>query len=85
MTAPPLYETASAAGCPPFFAAMAVRPLAEVAERIPEKPASTDATAPARKAIAVSTSLSCDNAAATMATNTASILYSAVRKAIAPF
>ena len=50
MTAPPLYDTASAAGCPPLFAAIAVLPFAEVAALIPENPASTLATAPAKNA-----------------------------------
>ena len=84
ITAPPLYETANAADWPPFFAAIAVLPLAEVAARIPDNPARTEATAPAKKAIDVLTSVICDNKAPTTTTNTANTLYSAVRNAIAP-
>ena len=84
ITAPPLYETARAAGCPPLFAAIAVLPLAEVAAFIPENPAATDASAPAKKAIVVSTSLRTNNRTPTAATNNPRIRYSALRKAIAP-
>ena len=53
ITAPPLYETASAPACPSFCAAIAVRPFAAVAAFIPERPARTLAIAPPRKASAV--------------------------------
>ena len=84
ITAPPLYETANAPACPSFLAAIAVLPLADVAARIPESPASPDAIAPAKNAIAVSKSLSHANNAPTTNTNTLRTLYSAFMKAIAP-
>ena len=84
MTAPPLYETERAPACPSFLAAIAVRPLADVAARIPEKPARTDAIAPAKNAIAVSMSLSHASTAPTTTTNTLRTLYSAKRNAMAP-
>ena len=64
---------------------MAVRPFAEVAERIPENPARTEAIAPAKKAIAVSRSLSCQSTTPTIATKIERMRYSANRNAIAPF
>ena len=85
MTAPPLYETARAPALPSFLAAIVVRPLAEVAARIPENPAATEASAPAKKAMAVFVSLSCERAAPTTTTKMASTRYSAKRNAIAPF
>ena len=63
---------------------MAVRPLAEVAARIPEKPANTEATAPAKKAMAVLVSLMNANKAPTATQKIASTLYSAKRNAMAP-
>ena len=83
ITAPPLYDISSAADCP-FLAAIAVLPLAAVAERMPENPASTDVIAPARNAIAVLVSLMNAKRAPTTTTKTAMTLYSAKRNAIAP-
>ena len=85
MTAPPLYETASAPAWPSFLAAIAVRPFADVAARIPENPARTEAIAPAKNAIAVSTSFNHARTAPTTTTKIESTLYSAKRNAIAPF
>ena len=85
ITAPPLYDTASAPAWPSFLAAIAVRPFAEVAARIPEKPANTEAMAPAKNATAVSRSLSCQSATPTIPTKMVRIRYSANRNAIAPF
>ncbi len=89
ITAPPLYDTSSAAGWPPFFAAMAVRPLAEVAALIPENPAATLAIAPKTNAMAVSmppsSPLITKSTTPTTTTNTEMYLYSDMRKAIAPF
>ena len=70
ITAPPLYETAKAAGCPPLLAAIAVLPLAEVAALIPENPAPTDARAPAKNAIVVSGSPPFRNQRSTPTTTT---------------
>ena len=86
ITAPPLYETAKAAGCPPLLAAIAVLPLAEVAALIPENPAPTDARAPAKNAIVVSGSPPFKNQRSTPTTITKipRTRYSAFRKAIAP-
>ena len=84
ITAPPLNDTSRAAGWPPVAAAIAVRPLALVAARIPQNPATTLVTAPARKAIAVIFPIATNKRAKTTVTNTASILYSAYKKAIAP-
>ena len=77
ITAPPLYETANAPAWPSFLAAIAVLPLADVAARIPENPAKTEAIAPAKNAIAVFASLRNANNAPTITTNIVNTLYSA--------
>ena len=91
ITAPPLYETRSAAGWPPFLAAIAVLPLAEVALLIPEYPAITEVNAPKRKAMEVSIPKSSliwpppRRRPATTRTKIARYRYSAYKNAIAPF
>ena len=53
MTEPPRNATISAAWCPSFFAAAAVRTLAMVADDMPAKPAAIEHAAPVVNAAAV--------------------------------
>jgi hypothetical protein len=88
MTAPPRNATDSA-GDRPVRAAAAVRTFARVATRMPKKPASAEHSAPAtneRPIIGdeVAGSAVRISRPAMTTTNSARILYSAARKAIAP-
>ena len=84
ITAPPLYETAKAPARPSVLAAMVVLPFAEVAARIPQNPAMTEARAPPKKAMDVSILFKKARSAPTTTTKRERTLYSAQRNAIAP-
>ena len=85
MTAPPLIATSSAAWTPPDSAAAVVRELARVAMAMPRNPAIALATAPARKATDVRQPIPNATSTKITTTNTATYLYSRLRKARAPF
>ena len=84
MTEPPEKAMDRALFMPLSMAAFAVRTLARVATFMPKKPAAIENSAPTRKQIAVPMSIKIAMSAKRATMKIARILYSEVRKALAP-